>query len=140
MVRQEILRRRRAFLTAMAELLRRRRAIQGSLPAADNVPEGSIDGLSTDYLRPADAVERMHQNLEKDHSIVRRFTGGIVHQVPLTTHKMPRCLCRYLSQMHNLFQPIPILVYLACASRIILCRAHLCPQAGSICDAPLLDY
>ncbi len=79
MRRQEIQRRRRAFLAAMAELLRRRRAIQASL-ASPSVPEGSIAGLSTDYLRTADAVERMQQNLDKDHSIVRRFTGGIVHQ------------------------------------------------------------
>ena len=44
-------------------------------------PEGSIAGLSTDYLRAADTVERLQQNLDKDHSLVRRFTGGIVHQV-----------------------------------------------------------
>ncbi|BDA42397.1 hypothetical protein COCOBI_03-2840 [Coccomyxa sp. Obi] len=88
--RQEILRRRRAFLAAMAELLRRRRAIQASL-ASPSVPEGSIAGLSTDYLRTADSVERMQQNLDKDHSIVRRFTGGIVHQV-LTPLQFARAL------------------------------------------------
>lgn len=93
MILQEIIRRRKAFLTAMAELLRRRRAIQGSLPATDNLPEGSIAGLSTDYLRTADAVERMQHNLEKDHSLVRRFTGGIVHQVSLLFFSFDFCTC-----------------------------------------------
>ena len=81
MSQQEVVRRRRAFLTAMAELLRRRRAIQAGMQPTPERPEGSIAGLSSDYLRAADTVERVQQNLEKDHSLVRRFTGGIVHQV-----------------------------------------------------------
>jgi hypothetical protein len=91
-----MIRRRKAFLTAMAELLRRRRALQGSLQALSH-PEGSIAGLSTDYLRTADVVQRMQQNLDKDHSLVRRFTGGIIHQVreaahpPISHQKPPWC-------------------------------------------------
>ena len=87
---QETIRRRRAFLAAMAELLRRRRAIQAGMQATPVRPEGSIAGLSTDYLRAADTVERLQQNLDKDHSLVRRFTGGIVHQVGPTLADEPR--------------------------------------------------
>ena len=91
---QEIVRRRRAFLTAMAELLRRRRAIQAGMQPTPERPEGSIAGLSSDYLRAADTVERVQQNLEKDHSLVRRFTGGIVHQVRLARMALPEPLER----------------------------------------------
>ena len=37
-------------------------------------------GLSTDYLRVADAAERLQQNLDKDHALLRRFTAGVLHQ------------------------------------------------------------
>ena len=37
-------------------------------------------GLSTDYLRAADAAERLQQNLDKDHALLRRFTAGVLHQ------------------------------------------------------------
>ncbi len=43
-------------------------------------PEGTVAGLSTDYLRAADAAERLQQNLEKDHALLRRFTAGVLHQ------------------------------------------------------------
>ncbi len=85
----------------MAELLRRRRAIQASL-ASPSVPEGSIAGLSTDYLRTADAVERMQQNLDKDHSIVRRFTGGIVHQA------RQFCLLNYFPHIRKISSKIGV--------------------------------
>ena len=38
-------------------------------------------GLSNNYLRVGELVERMKGNLFKDHYLVRRFIGGIVHQV-----------------------------------------------------------
>lgn len=43
-------------------------------------PEGTVAGLSTDYLRAADAAERLQQNLDKDHALLRRFTAGVLHQ------------------------------------------------------------
>ena len=38
-------------------------------------------GLSNNYLRVGELAERMKDNLFKDHYLVRRFIGGIVHQV-----------------------------------------------------------
>ena len=38
-------------------------------------------GLSNYYLRVGELAERMKDNLFKDHYLVRRFIGGIVHQV-----------------------------------------------------------
>ena len=40
-----------------------------------------LAGISNSWLRMFDLMERMRNNLEKDHSLVRRFTGGVVHQV-----------------------------------------------------------
>lgn len=42
-----------------------------------------LAGISNSWLRMFDLMERMRNNLEKDHSLVRRFTGGVVHQVIL---------------------------------------------------------
>ncbi len=53
-------------------------------------PEGTVAGLSTDYLRAADAAERLQQNLDKDHALLRRFTAGVLHQVrPAATQPVP---------------------------------------------------
>ena len=40
-------------------------------------------GLSNNYLRVGELADRMKNNLDKDHYLVRRFIGGIVHQVKL---------------------------------------------------------
>ena len=51
-----------------------------------------LAGISNSWLRMFDLTERMRNNLEKDHSLVRRFTGGVVHQVtPFLQDSAPRC-------------------------------------------------
>ena len=44
----------------------------------------SCAGLSNNYLRVGELADRMKNNLDKDHYLVRRFIGGIVHQVKLS--------------------------------------------------------
>ena len=44
-------------------------------------PHACCSGLSNNYLRVGEMAERMRNNLDKDHQLVRRFIGGIVHQV-----------------------------------------------------------
>ena len=56
-------------------------------PQMTAAPEGTVAGLSTDYLRAADAAERLQQNLDKDHALLRRFTAGVLHQArPSLSH------------------------------------------------------
>ena len=50
-----------------------------------------LAGISNSWLRMFDLMERMRNNLEKDHSLVRRFTGGVVHQVILLLQASAPC-------------------------------------------------
>lgn len=67
-------------------------SLQACLVTASNRSILVLAGISNSWLRMFDLMERMRNNLEKDHSLVRRFTGGVVHQVtPLLQASAPRC-------------------------------------------------
>ncbi len=61
-----------------------RHGLAGHVELARNT-HACCAGLSNNYLRVGEMAERMKNNLDKDHQLVRRFIGGIVHQVmPVT--------------------------------------------------------
>ena len=67
-------------------------SLQASAWHSNNALLLLLAGISNSWLRMFDLMERMRNNLEKDHSLVRRFTGGVVHQVIFCPQNYaPRC-------------------------------------------------